>query len=173
MPERKNNGILSLNVKKLLTLHLVWKTNRMLQYGSLFFIMRLILVRTWRDNLPKYGRTITFRKVLFRNCTYFVSLTSFHFAEEIYKQDYNLHMASLNVDSLFTNIPLEETIDICVDNLYNDNENLPNITEHNFRNLLNIATKESFFMLNNKYFKQVWNRLIISVYYLILIFYHN
>ena len=31
-------------------------------------------------------------------------------------------MASLDVDSLFTNIPLEETIDICVDNLYNDNE---------------------------------------------------
>ena len=26
---------------------------------SLFFILRLILVRIWRDNLPKYGRTIT------------------------------------------------------------------------------------------------------------------
>ena len=59
MPERKNDGILSLNVKKLLILHLVWKTNRILQYGSLFFIMRLILVRIWRGNLPKYGRTIT------------------------------------------------------------------------------------------------------------------
>ena len=59
MPERKNDGILSLNVKKLLILHLVWKTNRILQYGSLFFIMRLILVRIWRDNLPKYGRPIT------------------------------------------------------------------------------------------------------------------
>ena len=40
-------------------MHLVWKTNRILQYGSLFFIMRLILVRIWRDNLPKYGRAIT------------------------------------------------------------------------------------------------------------------
>ena len=59
MPERKNDGILSLNVKKLLILHLVWKTNWILQYGSLFFIMRLILVRILRDNLPKYGRTIT------------------------------------------------------------------------------------------------------------------
>ena len=60
MPERKNDGILSLNVKKLLILHLVWKTNiRILQYGSLLFIMRLILVRIWRDNLPKYGRPIT------------------------------------------------------------------------------------------------------------------
>ena len=59
MPERKNDGILSLNVKKLLILHLVWKTNRILQYGSLFFIMRLVLVCIWRDNLPKYGRDIT------------------------------------------------------------------------------------------------------------------
>ena len=59
MPERKKDGILSLNVKKLTILHLVWKTNWILKYGSLFFIMRLILVRIWRDNLPKYDRAIT------------------------------------------------------------------------------------------------------------------
>ena len=63
---------------------------------------------------------------------------SFHFPEEISQQDSNLHMASLEVDYLFANIPLEETIDICVDNLYNDNENPPNIQKHHFRNLLNI-----------------------------------
>ena len=80
---------------------------------------------------------------------------SFHFADEICQQDSNLHMASLDVDSLFTNIPVEKTINICVDNLYNDNENPPNIPKHNFRNLLNIATKETFFMFNNKYYKQV------------------
>ena len=64
-------------------------------------------------------------------------------------------MASLDVDSLFTNIPLEETIDICVDNLYSDNENPPNTLKHNFRNFLDIATKETFYMFNNKYYKQV------------------
>ena len=82
-------------------------------------------------------------------------IDSFHFAEEISQQDSNLHMASLDVDSLFTNIPLEETIDICADNLYSDNENPSNIPMHNFCNLLNIATKETFFMFNNKYYKQV------------------
>ena len=30
-----------------------------INYESLFFIVRLILVRIWRDNLPKYGRAIT------------------------------------------------------------------------------------------------------------------
>ena len=62
MPECKNDGILSLNVKKLLILQLVWKTNRILQYGSLFLITRLILLRYWRDNLPKYGRAIAITK---------------------------------------------------------------------------------------------------------------
>ena len=50
----------------------------------------------------------------------FTAIDSFHFAEEISQQDSNLHMASLDVDFLFTNIPLEETIDICVGNLYSD-----------------------------------------------------
>ena len=51
MPKRKNDGIVFLNVKKLLILHLVWKTNRILQYEGLFFIMQLILVHICRDNL--------------------------------------------------------------------------------------------------------------------------
>ena len=31
-------------------------------------------------------------------------------------------MTSLDVDSIFTNIALDETIDICIYSLYNDNE---------------------------------------------------
>ena len=85
----------------------------------------------------------------------FTVIDSFHFAEEISQQNSNLHMASLDIDSLFTNIRLEETIDIFVDNLHSDNENPSNIPKHNFRNLLNIATKETFFMFNNKYYKQL------------------
>ena len=42
----------------LLILHLVWKTNWVLQYKSLFFILRLIDAHVWRNNLPKYGRAI-------------------------------------------------------------------------------------------------------------------
>ena len=64
-------------------------------------------------------------------------------------------MASLDVDSLFTNIPVDETIDLCVENLYIDNKIPPNIQKHDFRSLLNIATKESFFTFNNKFYKQV------------------
>ena len=78
---------------------------------------------------------------------------SFHFAEEICKQDTNLYMASLDVDSLSTNIPLDETIDISIDSLYKDDENTNKIPKDVFRNLLTVATKESFFMFNNKFYK--------------------
>ena len=40
------------------------------------------------------------------------------FAEEIVEQDSEFFIAILDVDSLFTNIPLEETIDICVNTLF-------------------------------------------------------
>ena len=80
---------------------------------------------------------------------------SFHFAEEICKQDPNLYMASLDVDSLFTNIPLDETIDISIDSLYKDDENSPKIPKDVFRNLLTMTTNESFFMFNNKFYKKI------------------
>ena len=50
----------------------------------------------------------------------------FHFAEEICKQDPNVYMASLDVDSLFTNIPLDETFNICIDSLHKDDEKIHN-----------------------------------------------
>ena len=62
-------------------------------------------------------------------------------------------MTSLDVDSI--NFPLDKTINIFIDNLYNGNKNPPNILKHDFCNLYNIATKELFFMFNNKYYKQV------------------
>ena len=80
---------------------------------------------------------------------------TFNFAEEICKQDPNLYMTSLDVDSLFTNIPLDETIYICIDSLYKDDDNSPKIPKDYFRNLLTFATKESFFMCNSKFYKQI------------------
>ena len=51
----------------------------------------------------------------------FTVKNSFDFNEEVVNYDHNLYMASLNVDSLFTNIPLEETIKICVNDLFSNN----------------------------------------------------
>ena len=73
-----------------------------------------------------------------------------HFTEEICKED-----KFLDVDSLFTDIPLDETIDICIDSLHKDDENSPKISKDVFGNLFTVATKESYFSFNNKFYKQV------------------
>ena len=50
---------------------------------------------------------------------------SFPFAEELSNYDSNLVMASFDdVESLFTNIPLQETIDLCAEVLFKGNAQL-------------------------------------------------
>ena len=43
---------------------------------------------------------------------------SFSFCDEIEVQDNNLFMASFDIESLFTNIPLDEAINICGNNVF-------------------------------------------------------
>ena len=54
---------------------------------------------------------------------------SFHFAEDICEQDPSLSMGSLDVDSLFTNIPLDETIDICINQLFENTDTVEGFTK--------------------------------------------
>ena len=42
----------------------------------------------------------------------------FNFAREVVNCGHNLYIASLDVETLFTNIPLKETIKICVNDLF-------------------------------------------------------
>ena len=44
----------------------------------------------------------------------------FTFADEILTQNSDFYIAGLNVDALFTNIPLDETIHICVKKLFHN-----------------------------------------------------
>ena len=51
----------------------------------------------------------------------FTVKNSFSFAKEIVEQDSKFYMGSLDVVSLFTNVPLEETIRICTESIYDQN----------------------------------------------------
>ena len=62
-------------------------------------------------------------------------------------------MASFDIESLFTNIPLLETCDIIENNSHEGNYNLT-IKIELFVKLLKIAVTESVFLFN-KYYKQV------------------
>ena len=62
-------------------------------------------------------------------------------------------MGSLDVDLLFTNIFLEKTINICTNLLYN-NDVIEGINKFEFKNLLSLATQESYFIFNDVLYKQ-------------------
>ena len=77
------------------------------------------------------------------------------FAEEICKEDPNLCMDNLDANSLFTNNPLDETIDTCIDSLFEDYENALKTRKVSIRNLLNVTTKDSLFMFNKKFYEKL------------------
>ena len=52
---------------------------------------------------------------------------SFHFAEDTVDQLHDLFMGSLDVDSLFPNIHLEKTIEICTNEIFKDPETVPGL----------------------------------------------
>ena len=57
---------------------------------------------------------------------------------------------SYDITSLFTNIPLQETIDIAINLIFNHNPNL-NITKKQFKKLFHFATSETHFVFNCKF----------------------
>ena len=59
------------------------------------------------------------------------------------------------ISSLFTNIPLGETIQICADSLYDSNLTPPIMDKDVFIELMNIATTSVEFSFNNKMYKQI------------------
>ena len=62
-------------------------------------------------------------------------------------------MANLDVDSLFTNIPLNETIDICIELLYKDSDKVDGLSHDDFWELLTVAVTELFILFEGLYFK--------------------
>ena len=57
-------------------------------------------------------------------------------------------MGSLDVDSLFTNIPLDKAINICTNTAYSEQDVIEDINKEEFRNLLSLPTKKSDFIFN-------------------------
>ena len=59
-----------------------------------------------------------------------------------------------DVTSLFTNIPLQETIDIAINLIFNHNPNL-NITKKKLKKLFLFATSQTHFIFNSKFYNQI------------------
>ena len=80
---------------------------------------------------------------------------SFAFAKEIVEKDSEFFIVSVDVNSLFTNIPLEETIDICANIPFENTKKVEGLSKIKFKELLFLITKESYFIFNRKLYKQV------------------
>ena len=76
------------------------------------------------------------------------------FAKEVIEQDSGLFMASLDVECLFTNIPLEETRNISCDSLFGNEAKINNFSRNDFENLLRMALQNNFFNFDDKIYKQ-------------------
>ena len=92
------------------------------------------------------------------NTNEFTVKDSFHFAEEIIDQQHDLFMGSLDVDSLFTNIPLEETIEICTNELFKESEIVEGLSKTEFKELLSLTTKVHILFLMGHFINKsmVW-----------------
>ena len=67
----------------------------------------------------------------------------------------NAFLASFDVKSLFTQIPLNETVDICVKECDRLNLIPYGLTKKEFRTLLELAVKESIFVFDNQLYRQI------------------
>ena len=84
-------------------------------------------------------------------------INSYNLDEKIKQLSFNkeVYLASFDVKDLFTNIPLDETIDLCTQQLFLHDSLIGGLNSEQFKSLLELATKESFFLFDNAYYKQV------------------
>ena len=72
---------------------------------------------------------------------------SFQFAEETREQDPTLSMGCLGVKSFFTNILLNETIDVCINHLFESTDTVEGFKKSEIKQLC-LARKESNFIFS-------------------------
>ena len=64
-------------------------------------------------------------------------------------------MASLDIESLFINIPLDETIENCINDLFSNNDTVHNFIKEDLKELLQFPSYGLFFTFDNKYYCQL------------------
>ena len=64
-------------------------------------------------------------------------------------------MASFDIQSLFPNIPLDESIEICLELLFYKKRKVKGMLKKHVKELPTHAVKYSIFMFNDVYYKQV------------------
>ena len=88
------------------------------------------------------------------NCVF----DSFTFVKEVRKFTFSpssVFLCSFDIFSLFTNVPLAETIEICADALYIDDSMAPSFPRNIFVELMQLANSSVEFSFNNNMHRQI------------------
>ena len=88
---------------------------------------------------------------------------SFRFAKNIINQNSNCFMASLDVESLFTNVPSDETIKICIDELFKSEMTFSGLNKKEMFKMLSLTLKEPIILFDNKYYSQIDRVAMVSL----------
>ena len=80
---------------------------------------------------------------------------SFEFNKVICEQNSDLYMASLDVDSFFTNVLLDETIAICTQGLFESESTVYVLNKKEFTEMLSLTTKESIILFHKEFYSQI------------------
>ena len=64
-------------------------------------------------------------------------------------------MASLDVDSLFTNVPLDEAIEIRVNKLFKSSRAVSGLNKQQVLEMLSLTSRENVILLDQKYYSQI------------------
>ena len=59
------------------------------------------------------------------------------------------------MDSLFSSIPLEQTINICTESIYDQNDSVQGLNKSGFKELLSFAISKSYFIFDEFLYKQI------------------
>ena len=76
--------------------------------------------------------------------------SSFLFCEELKHFNTNLIMAILDVESLFTNILLQETIHLCVQKLFDDKNYVGGLSRESFREMVAVTMTEHLILFDRE-----------------------
>ena len=79
----------------------------------------------------------------------------FDFAKDITQQSSKLFMASLDVDSLFTKVPFDETIEVCINELFKSSQTVSGLNKEQVLQMLLLTTKENVILFDQKYYSQI------------------
>ena len=128
-----------------------------------------ILPKIHKSNIPLRPILAAYQTPAYNPAKYLVPLltpytlnsytvkNSYDFIEQLKEVNLgkNYTMASFDISSLFTSVPLEETIAIICNKIYENTDTFNRLSRKDLRTFLSLASKESFFIFNEMPYQQI------------------